>query len=254
MTYHMNGLGAAPTSDPWTVRKQQQYRAALARVSAASGFGQDVPAANPPAVAADSTAVKVGWVAVVALAAGLFYFTVNPPRQMTANRRRRMRRNFFGPGSGRYELYGESGKLYKRTNAGYVTLAQELAESKDEGITVIDSTTGKEMMFQGAPLHMNRLTEKQRKRIPLRAFVFPERRAWPIDTKARAYAAMQMLRMGRVKSASEYHAITQAIMHRYPGVWREFRRGLSWQQSKRAKSRRVRHRAAARVAANRRRG
>jgi len=251
MTYHAKNTTSV--ADPWTVAKQQQYRAALARVSAASGFGQDVPAANPPAVAADSTAVKVGWVAVVALAAGLFYFTVNPPRQMAANRRRRMRRNFFGPGSGRYELFGESGKLYKRTNAGYVTLAQELAESKGEGITVIDSQTGEEKGFFGTPLHMNRLTQKQRKRIPLRAFVFPERRAWPIDTKARAYAAMQMLRMGRVKSASDYHAITQTIMHRYPGVWREFRRGLSWQQSKRAKSRRVRHRAAARVAANRRR-
>lgn len=61
---------------------------------------------------------------------------------------------------------------------------------------------------------LERLTEKQRKRIALKDFVFPERRAWPIQSVKQAKAAIQSMRMGR-GDESEYPEIVDAIRARY---------------------------------------
>jgi hypothetical protein len=61
---------------------------------------------------------------------------------------------------------------------------------------------------------LERLTEKQRKRITLKDFVFPERRAWPIQSVKQAKAAIQSMRMGR-GDESEYPEIIDAIRARY---------------------------------------
>jgi peptidoglycan hydrolase-like protein with peptidoglycan-binding domain len=110
--------------------------------------------------------VAVG-VGALALIAGVVYLSKKPAAPsaaVKANRRRRMRRNFFGAGSGRYELRGDSGKLYKRADAGYVQLARDLAESKDEGITVIDTQTGEEKDYFGAPMRSNRRRVRKNRR------------------------------------------------------------------------------------------
>lgn len=88
----------------------------------------------------------------------------------------------------------------------------------------------------------NRLSAKARKQIPLDDFVFPERRAWPLDTKKRAKAAIAYLHMGRVKSKSEYLAIRNAIIRRYGmAFWRDAN-GPSWPKIAKAKSKRSRDR------------
>jgi len=81
----------------------------------------------------------------------------------------------------------------------------------------------------------NRLSAATRAKIPLRYFVFPERRAFPLDTRKHAYDAMQALHLGRVKSASDYLAITNAIQKRYPGVWKQHRHMLSGPKTAAAK-------------------
>jgi len=85
----------------------------------------------------------------------------------------------------------------------------------------------------------NRLSARERERIPARDFVFPERRAWPLDTPERAYEAMQALHMGRVRSAGDYLKISNAIQRRYPGVWRQYRGLVSWPKAEAARRRRA---------------
>lgn len=81
-----------------------------------------------------------------------------------------------------------------------------------------------------------RLTESQRARLPLSVFVFPERRAFPLESEAAAYDAIRMLRLGRVKSASDFKAVTDAIRAKYPAVWKKYGAGLSWPKTKAAKA------------------
>jgi hypothetical protein len=59
-----------------------------------------------------------------------------------------------------------------------------------------------------------RLTDAQRKRLPLREFVFPERRAWPIHDERHALIAVRYMHMGRGRS-EEYPKIIKAIKKRY---------------------------------------
>lgn len=81
-----------------------------------------------------------------------------------------------------------------------------------------------------------RLTGAQRSRLPLSVFVFPERRAFPLESEAAAYDAIRMLRLGRVKSASDFKAVTDAIRAKYPAVWKKYGAGLSWPKTKAAKA------------------
>ena len=81
-----------------------------------------------------------------------------------------------------------------------------------------------------------RLTESQRARLPLSVFVFPERRTFPLESEAAAYDAIRMLRLGRVKSASDFKAVTDAIRAEYPAVWKKYGAGLSWPKAKAAKA------------------
>jgi hypothetical protein len=89
----------------------------------------------------------------------------------------------------------------------------------------------------------NRLTAARRRRIPAKLFVFPERRAWPLDTPQRARAAINFLQMGRVASASDFAAIRNKIRRLWPGIWNQYGRGLSWEKAKRVKAKRGRTRA-----------
>lgn len=84
----------------------------------------------------------------------------------------------------------------------------------------------------------NRITPAQRRRISKKSFVFPSRRAWPIDNARRAYAAIQFLRMGRVRSASDFNEIRNAVIRRYPDVWAIYGKNLTWERSKASKAKR----------------
>jgi len=91
--------------------------------------------------------------------------------------------------------------------------------------------------FLGGSMDRNpRLTESQRAKLPLSVFVFPERRAFPLESEAAAYDAIRMLRLGRVKSASDFKAVTDAIRREYPAVWKKYGAGLSWPKTKAAKA------------------
>jgi len=84
----------------------------------------------------------------------------------------------------------------------------------------------------------NKITPRQRARMPKSAFVFPSRRAWPINNARRAYAAIQYLRMGRVRSASDFNEIRNEVRRRYPDVWAIYGKNLTWERSKAAKAKR----------------
>ncbi|HEY5656653.1 MAG TPA: hypothetical protein VIY27_02580 [Myxococcota bacterium] len=89
----------------------------------------------------------------------------------------------------------------------------------------------------------NALTKRQRAAIPKRLFVFPKRRAWPLNTKRRARAAISYMHMGRVKSAADFNKIRNKVRCLWPDVWDEYGRGkVSWEKVKRAKAKRARSR------------
>ena len=96
-----------------------------------------------------------------------------------------------------------------------------------------------------------RLTEAQRSRLPFSTFVFPRRRAFPLESEAAAYDAIRMLRLGRVKSAADFKAVADAIRKKYPAVWKQYGTALSWPKVKAAKALGSKHRAAT-VAAKKR--
>lgn len=76
----------------------------------------------------------------------------------------------------------------------------------------------------------NPLSASRRARLPRSAFVFPERRAYPIDTAKRASSAIRMMRLGRVHSSSDFSKIRRAISRRYPSVWKRYGAGLTWKR------------------------
>lgn len=95
---------------------------------------------------------------------------------------------------------------------------------------------------RGRAVEPNRLTPRQRAALPKSAFVFPSRRAWPLDTPERAYAAIQLLKLGRMGSASDFAKVRNAIMKRHPQVWAMYGRNLSWEKTKRAHAKGIAHR------------
>ena len=58
------------------------------------------------------------------------------------------------------------------------------------------------------------LTPAQRERMPLKHFVFPERRAWPIHDERHAIIAIRYMQMGRGKEI-DYPKIIREIKRRY---------------------------------------
>lgn len=103
-------------------------------------------------------------------------------------------------------------------------------------------------------LRPNGLTKAKRRRMSRKSFVFPARRAWPLDSQKRAKAAISYMHMGRVGTKSDYLAIRNEIIRRYGmGFWRDAG-GPSWEKIARAKTKRTRsrrRRTTRRVAANR---
>jgi len=61
------------------------------------------------------------------------------------------------------------------------------------------------------------LTYKERKKLPPKAFVFPERRAWPIHDKKHALIAINYMRRGR-GYADDYDKVAKEIGKRYPDL------------------------------------
>lgn len=111
------------------------------------------------------------------------------------------------------------------------------------------SRRGKRRTSRRRQTRRNKLTAAERRRIPKSKFVFPERRAWPLDSKKRAKAAVSYMHMGRVASASDFNKIRNAIRKRYPDVWEDYGKGLTWQKVKKAKSKRRRSRSSRKKAA-----
>lgn len=66
---------------------------------------------------------------------------------------------------------------------------------------------------------MSRLTSQERKALPASAFVFPQRRAYPIDTPERARNALA--RGSQLASPSEKREICRRVMQRYPDIHAE---------------------------------
>lgn len=200
--YYVGGIGAEPTAAAITPPK-------------------------PPGEAGLGTMLMWGSVAV--LTVGVFWATMQPGggfaenprprRRRRSTRRSSSRRSSRRPTARRRSTRGRrrstrrgskrrSSRRYSRRHGGYVQ----------------------------PRVSVNRLTASERRQIPKSKFVFPERRAWPLDTKKRAKAAISYLHMGRVKNASDFNKIRNAIRTKYPDVWDEYGKGLSWEKSKRAKA------------------
>jgi hypothetical protein len=169
--------------------------------SRSSGVGQ----APPPVAPIRMTAV-VGWTAMVLAAAGLFYaVSYKPKSAMRKNKRKRRTSRFSFSMTGPRVSWDHSPDL-------------KVGESQFSSW-----------------LNQNALTDAQRAKLPLSVFVFPERRAWPLDKASRAYDAIRMMRLGRVRSASDFNKLRNAIRTRFPQVWAEYGKTLTWDRVKRAK-------------------
>jgi hypothetical protein len=182
-----------------------------------------------------------------------------------ANRRRRVRRN-----NGGYELVyqtGGHGGPYWSLDAAERRAEALMAGGRDQWIAVVprEEIVNLNEAHSVATLRRglgwlrgrtrlpisrvvrNKITPRQRARLPKSAFVFPSRRAWPINNARRAYAAIQFLRMGRVGSASDFNEIRNEVRRRYPDVWAIYGKNLTWERSKAAKAKRRSTKAARRT-------
>lgn len=63
---------------------------------------------------------------------------------------------------------------------------------------------------------MAKLTGKKRKRLPASAFAYPGKRAYPINDKAHARAALS--RAASKKTSGSYAHVAAAVNRRYPGM------------------------------------
>ena len=63
---------------------------------------------------------------------------------------------------------------------------------------------------------MASLTYSQRKKLPTSSFVFPEERAYPLDTEARARNALA--RASQNESGARLAKIVRAVQRRYPNI------------------------------------
>jgi hypothetical protein len=138
--------------------------------------------------------------------------------------------------SGRKRVLGGGSKEQMRQAA----MATWLGDPDVRSAYVVDHAGHSHMTLEPRDRHSlrsnPRLTPAQRKRLPARAFVFPKRRAWPIESAEAAHDAIEHLQMGHVKSASDYLAIMNFIRDRYPSVWRQYGFKVTWTKAKRAKA------------------
>ena len=218
----------------------------------------DQSAASPPAVKPMDIGLLIGWGALVVTAVGLFWATtsgVGMGRTVRANpRRRKMRRNVrehrtVATFKGR-RSYQEAGEwLWEQGFKPEPGTSRWTKEDLHQIGRIVDHGNGHAVTVEAKTSEGVRpryfkpnLSDASRRRLPKKAFVFPGRRAWPIDTRERAFYAIQALRMGRVSSASDFNKIRNAIRHRYPSIWREYGRRLSWEAVKRAKLKGIAHR------------
>jgi len=63
---------------------------------------------------------------------------------------------------------------------------------------------------------MGKLSYLAKKRLPRSAFAIPEKRAYPIDTKDRAIAALS--RVSRWGTSAEKRRVRAAVKRRYPDI------------------------------------
>lgn len=63
---------------------------------------------------------------------------------------------------------------------------------------------------------MAKLTAKKRKRLPASAFVYPGKRAYPINDKAHARAALS--RAAQKKTSGSYAHVAAAVNRKFPGL------------------------------------
>jgi hypothetical protein len=63
---------------------------------------------------------------------------------------------------------------------------------------------------------MAKLTYAQRKRLPSSSFVFPEERAYPLDTEARARNALA--RASQNETGARLARVVRAVQRRYPNI------------------------------------
>lgn len=228
MSYRFKGLGqtakpSAPTEDrtvsDWTAAARAGGDIVSGIIRAATSPGAPTtPAAEPtyaePAYypTAYQSPSDSSWVLPVVIGGmallGIGAFVMMRRRPVSANKRRKRRR------SRRSSAKKSSRRRGVRGNYAY------------EHISHPDKY----------PVRKNRITKAQRARMSKKSFVFPSRRAWPINNARRAYAAIQFLRMGRVGSASDFNEIRNAVRTRYPRVWDIYGRNLTWERSKAAKA------------------
>jgi len=215
-----------PIPDPWYQQKARELQAAAA---ATAGLGQDAAPAlpsrvEPPPAAAPKYALMVGWGAVIALTAGIFWAATRGvgTKPVSANSRRRTRRNTRRGGK-------------RRTTRG-----------------------------RGSSLRRYKaLSASAARRMPESSFALPGRRfpvaGPPGSSRARdkwqAMQAIRYLNMGRVGTKQEYLAVRNAVIRRYGAkFWRSYD-GPSWEKVQGAKRKRSQTRrkrpARRRLAANR---
>ena len=63
---------------------------------------------------------------------------------------------------------------------------------------------------------MTKLSAKRRRRLPKSAFALPGQRKYPIDTKARARAALAY--SARADTAGSYKTVRAAVTKKYPSL------------------------------------
>lgn len=63
---------------------------------------------------------------------------------------------------------------------------------------------------------MKKSSAKGTKRLPSSAFAYPKKRAYPINTKKRARAALS--RAAQKKTSGSYSHVARAVKRRYPGI------------------------------------
>lgn len=90
-------------------------------------------------------------------------------------------------------------------------------------------------MQRPSRLSRNYVSASVRARIPLAAFVFPERRAYPLDTRTRAESAIRALRLGRIHDEADFRKVTARLKADWPEVWKSSG-GVTWPAARRAKA------------------
>lgn len=269
MSYRFKGLGqtakpSAPTEDrtvsDWTAAARAGGDIVSGIIRAATSPGTPAAPAEPtyaePAYypTAYQSSSDSSWVLPVVIGGmallGIGAFVMMRRRPVSANKRRKRRRSRRSSAkkSGRRRNAAprpRKKQAAKKRRVGrdvtYI-LPPRISDAEFEAIFGAPRRVKRNYAYEHIshpdkyPVRKNRITERQRARMSKKAFVFPSRRAWPINNARRAYAAIQFLRMGRVGSVSDFNEIRNAVRTRYPRVWDIYGKNLTWERSKAAKA------------------